>query len=66
MLGPTNNNTAYFLFQHDVQLDITHFTLQFIWLYQDSKELRQYLSAHKSIMQMNETNSSSAASIWRF
>lgn len=54
MLRPTNNNSAYFLFQQVLWLDITHFTLHFIWLYHDGKELRQYLSAQKSITQMNK------------
>lgn len=66
MVGLTNNNSAYFLFQQGLRLDITHFTPHFIWLYQDSKEQRQYLSAQISIMQINKTNSSSRASNSRF
>lgn len=52
----------FFCFLQDLQLDITHFAPHFIWLYQDSKEPRQYLSARESIMQINKTNPSSSAS----
>lgn len=46
MVGLTNHNNAHIL----LQLDITDFIQHFIWLYQDSKELRQRLSAQKSNM----------------
>lgn len=62
MLGPTNNNAAYFLFQQVSSARYHPLYSTFIWLYQDSKEPRQYLSARKSIMQINKTNSSSLPS----